>query len=83
MKKRLYSDIYPRMATESFGIKALGTDGVSSAVIWPPEDVDALLFYLPPSFVLTLFLSLSSCLLIRTSHTHTIIDMRFRGYISM
>lgn len=46
------------MATQSFRIKASGTDGVGSAVIRPPEDVDALLFYLPPSFVFTLSLSL-------------------------
>lgn len=45
------------MAILYFGIKASGTDGDSSAVVWPPEYVDAL-FYSTSHHALSL-LSLS------------------------
>lgn len=56
----------------SLGIKALGTDGVTSRVSGSLEDVDALLSSL------ALFLSSDQDKVMRT-----VIDMRFGGYISM
>lgn len=66
------------MTKQHFVIKALGTDGDSSAVSCPPENENALC-YLQHSFVFTLVLHVSRS----RGVTHTIIDMRFRGYISV